>query len=193
MTFDDGTETEVGATQIADFTLFAGREISAEEYAELRESAALGSSKVRAMRILGSRNMSARQVEERLVSKGESSEIARETVEWLERIGAVNDEEYASAIVRHYIAKGYGLARIKSELFKRGIERDLWEKALSDLEGMEEAAFDFVVNKLQGAHGKDDIRRATNALLGRGYSYDEVRAAVRRYLEETGDTMDGEE
>ena len=41
-----------------------------------------------------------------------------------------DSEEYAAMIVRHYSAKGYGENRIKAELSRRGIARELWEDAL---------------------------------------------------------------
>ena len=162
-----------------------------EENEEIRENAAPGSSKERALRILGSRNLSAREMEKRLISKGETAGTAQQTVKWLEDIGAIDDKEYATLIVRHYISKGYGLARIRDELFKRGIDREMWDEALSDLDGMEDAAYEFVSKKLRGDCGKDDLKRAANTLCARGFSYEEARAAVNRYLESIEDTQGG--
>ena len=151
--------------------------------ADCNENADLNSAKARAMRILGNRYLSAREMEKRLINKGETAGTAQQTVQWLEDIGAVNDKEYAASIVRHYIAKGFGLARIREELYKRGIDREMWDEALSDLDGMEDAAYEFVEKRLRGESGKDELRRATNALCSRGFSYEEARAAVNRYLE----------
>ena len=152
------------------------------------EESELSSSKTRALRILGNRNLSAREIEKRLVSKGETAETAQQTVQWLEDIGMINDKEYASLIVRHYISKGYGLGRIREELYRRGIDRELWEEALADLDGMEDAAYAFISKKLDGECGKDEVRRATNALHARGFSYEEARAAANRYLAGFGET-----
>ena len=181
--FEDGAEIIVSAACIADFGIRPGRELSEDEYEQLREGAALDASKAQALRMLGRRSLSAREMEMRLISKGESAGTARQTVEWLESIGMVDDMEYAGMIVRHYIAKGYGAARVKNELFKRGIQRGLWEEAMSDLSGMEEAAHDFVAGRLKGDNGEDGLRRAAKALIARGFSYEEARAAVKKYLD----------
>jgi len=181
--FEDGTTLKVTPAQIADFDVYSGRELSGEEYAQLREGLEFSSAKARALRILGSRSLSASDMENRLKRKGESEEAAQQAVEWLENIGVINDEEYAAAIVRHYAANGYGKARIRNELFKRGIARDMWDEALSGLENMDDAADEFLEKRLKGSRDKDDIRRATDALCRRGFSYDEARAAVKRYLE----------
>jgi len=191
--FEDGAKTNVSAAQIADFGLFSGRDLSEGEYIELNEGLKLSSSKARAVRILGSRNLSSREMEKRLVSKGEPEGIARETVKWLEDIGAVNDEDYAATIVRHYCAKGYGLARIKDELYRRGIPRDMWDDALGGIDNMGEAAYDFLEKKLRGSRDKADIRRASDALYRRGFSYGEAREAVSRYLENTEENTEENE
>jgi len=149
-------------------------------------------SKVRAIRILGNRHMSSKEMEKRLISKGDAEDTARETVQWLENIGAVDDKEFAAAIVSHYSEKGYGLARIKDEMYRRGIPRDMWDDALTSLEDKDtdEAVQRFLEKKLKGSCDKDDLRRATDALCRRGFSYEEARTAVNRYLESVENTED---
>jgi regulatory protein len=144
--------------------------------------------KKRALRILGKRNMSAKEMEKRLTGKGETQEDARETVQWLVELGYINDEDYATLIVRHYSSKGYGIARIKDELFKRGIPRDMWEDKLAALgeADMEEAALEFLQKKLRGGNDEAELRRAKDALIRRGYSFGDARAAVNKYLETIG-------
>jgi len=146
----------------------------------------LESAKRRALKILGSRQMSAEDMYKRLISKGETEEDAAETVSWLERMGAIDDVRYAESICLHYSGKGYGLTRIKDELFKRGIPRQLWDEALTAVEEteMDDAAVEFLHKKLRGSVEKDDIRRATDALCRRGYSYEDARMAVKRYIED---------
>jgi len=144
----------------------------------------LESTKKRALRILGNRNFSEQEMYKRLVGKGESEGDASDTVRWLVELGYINDSDYATLIVRHYVAKGYGEARIKNELFKRGIPRDYWEEKLADIseDDQRDAAFEFLTKKLRGSDDKDDLRRASDALVRRGFSYDEAKAAVSKYL-----------
>ena len=144
----------------------------------------LESTKKRALRILGNRNFSEQEMHKRLVSKGESEENAAETVRWLVELGYINDSDYAALIVRHYSSKGYGEARIRNELFKRGIPREYWEEKLGEINEVDQndAAVEFLRKKLRGSDDKDDLRRASDALVRRGYSYDEARTAVSNYL-----------
>ena len=154
------------------------------------ESSEFESAKVRALRILGTRSLSMREIEKRLVGKGESVDIARQTVSWLEETGLINDMEYANSIVSHYISKGYGIARVKDELYKRGIDREMWEEALSGVGEMEDAACNYIEKKLKGSNDKDEMRRVTNALCRRGFSYEEACGAMNRYLESLEESED---
>jgi len=181
--FDDGSDIKVGAGQIAEFNLYSGRELTKEEYLALREGINRSLSKTRALRILGTRNLSAREVERRLIAKGEPSETARDTVEWLGNAGLVNDEEYAAGIVAYYSGKGYGAVRIRNELFSRGIPRELWEGAFNNLKKPEEAVGLYLEKKLRGSTEKEDIKKAVNSLCSRGFSYEEAKDLVRRYIE----------
>ena len=54
-----------------------------------------------------------------LFKKGATEEQAADTADWLETLGAVDDEGYAGVIVRHYGAMGYGPGRVKQELHGR--------------------------------------------------------------------------
>jgi len=143
------------------------------------------STKKRALKILGSRNFSEAEMIRRLTGKGESREDAEGAVRWLVELGYINDSDYATLIVRHYSGKGFGEARIRDELYKRGIPRDLWDEKLDELEKAEsnDAALEFLKKKLRGSDDKDDLRRASDALVRRGFGYNDARAAITRYLE----------
>jgi len=143
------------------------------------------STKKRALKILGNRNFSEQEMLKRLTGKGESHEDSEETVRWLVELGYINDSDYATLIVNHYSAKGYGLARIRDELYKRGIPRDTWDEKLAELddEDMLDTAIEFLRKKLRGSLDKDDLRRASDALVRRGYSYSDAKSAINRYIE----------
>lgn len=187
---DGGTEKlTITINQIADYSLFTGRELTDEEMESLRNDASRSGARAKALRILGDRNMSVREITDRLVAKGTGEETAEETARWLEDIGAVNDAEYASLIVRHYAAKGYGLSRVRNELYRRGIPRELWEDALAELSGTEEAAYALLRARLGGEKpDRARLKKATDALFRRGFTWDEIKSAVERYENETGES-----
>ncbi len=136
----------------------------------------------RALRLLEKRDYSRKALIGKLTEKGVSEEDAAETVDRLCEVGAVSDERCAELIVRHYSLKGYGERRIRDELFRRGIPRELWEQALSRLPETGDAAYRLLESRLRGSGGSpEDIRKAQNHLLRRGYSWEEIRAALERF------------
>ncbi len=181
--FSSGDRFQVNVALIADYSLYTGCLLDEAEFEALKKAAGLYAAKKRALRILGKRQMSRREIIGRLVDKGESPEAAEETADWLTQIGALNDNEYASAIVRHYSSRGYGEKRIRDELYKRGIDRELWEEALGALPEAEDSAYAYLASKLKGRPlEEDEQKRLTDALCRRGFSWDEARDAVQRYM-----------
>ena len=142
--------------------------------------------KTRALKILGSRNLSEKEMIKRLTDKGESTQNAEEVVAWLVELGYIDDNDYATLIVRHYTSKGYGTARICDELYKRGIPKELWDEKLEAINesDTEDATLAFLNKKLKGSTEKDDLRRAQDALVRRGFSYSEAKSAINKYIED---------
>ena len=105
----------------------------------------------------------------------------------MEELGYLNEEEYAERIVRHYAAKGFGERKLRDELYRRGIPRELWEEALSQIEDYTEAIDAFLEKKLKGSHDPKDVKRASDALARRGFRWPEISEALRRYGMEVWD------
>ena len=180
--FDSGESLTVTINQIADYSIFTGRVLSEEEFEELRGDAEKIAARTRALRMLGHRPMSRKEVTDRLTQKGTEEETAEETVDWLQNIGALNDEEYALQIVRHYSAKGYGIGRIKDEFYKRGVPKELWDAALEQKPDSEETVLKLLKSKLKSENpDRAEISKAANALYRRGFSWDEIKRAVNKF------------
>jgi regulatory protein len=182
--FEGGGSLRVTDAQVADYSLYTGRELDGDEYQSLTEAAGVSSARARALRILGTRGMSRQALIDRLAEKGEDADTARETADWLEKIGMLDDAEYARAVARHYAARGYGTRRIRDEFFKRKVARDMWDAALAELPEDGGALSALIESKLRGEQpDRAGQKRVTDALIRRGYSWDEVSAAMRRYLD----------
>lgn len=73
------------------------------------------------------------------MQKGERPEDAADAAVWLRELGAVDDEAMARRIVRRCADKGYGEARVRQELYAKGIPKQYWEDALEQLPDMADA------------------------------------------------------
>ncbi len=165
---------------IADSGIYEGKELSDEELSSLRAASSAASAKARALRILGARQLSKKEMTDKLLSKGETEKDTAEAVDFLERIGALDDKEYAAVIVRHYAAKGYGGRRIRDELYKRGVPRDLWEDALSEMPEEKSALDSIIASRAKGSMDRKELKKLTDMLMRRGFSWDEIKEALER-------------
>lgn len=184
---EDGGILRVTEEELLRFGLREGMELGEEGLEALRASAKTSQAKAAAARMIGSRALSKQELTRRLVKKGSDAADAQAAADWLEEIGAVDDENYAAALVRHYGGKGYGPARVREELRRRGVDRELWDSALEE---MPEAAeiLDKLLRKRGDLSDPKERRRASDALLRRGFGWEQVKAALGRYaeLEEDG-------
>ena len=179
--FDTGEELRVTLSNVTELGLCAGKTMDDEALETLRQRAARSKCRERALRIIGARPMSKKELRDRLVEKGETSENAEETVDWLRELRLLNDADYAGMVVRHYAAKGYGPGRIRNELYRRGVPRALWDDALEELPEQDDAIDRLLRKKLRGdVSDRDALRRATDCLYRRGFKSEDIRAAVER-------------
>ena len=178
---EDGTELESTLSAVTDLRLYSGRELDEDELSALRLASARSLSREKALELLSRRPMSRQELKSKLIRKGEDEEIAEYCAAWLCDNGLVNDEDYAAAVTRHYAAKGYGPGRIRSELSRRGVERELWDDALEHMPDNSAKLDKFIAARLKDPADRDQVRKVTAALYRRGHSWEDIRAALRRF------------
>ena len=182
---EDGACLKITEQELLDFGLRSGDELDEAVLGRLKEATGVSNARAAAADLIGKRAMSRRDLERKLREKGASEAEARYAAEWLEAIGALNDAEYAAALVRHCAQLGYGPARVREKLYEKGVPRELWEEALEELPADGGQVEDFLRSKLRGRiPDEKEKRRLTNALLRRGFPWGEVKAAWRRMGEE---------
>ena len=173
---------KVTENEVASFSLYSGRELEEDELAALQKAGSLSSAKARGARMLGERPLSRKELVRRLTEKGETPENAEAAADWLADIGALDEAGYARSVVRHYSGRGYGVQRIRQELYRRGVPREFWEDAMEERSDPEERITAFLNQKMHG-HENDpkQLKRAADALLRRGFRWEEIRAGLNRY------------
>lgn len=178
VTFDDGSKMGLYRQTVEDFALYSGKELDEQEAESLRTAAGQMSAKMRAVRIVSAASVSRRDLEARLVRKGEDPQQAKEAVAWMEDLHLVDDRATAEQVVSSCISKGYGLARAKQALYEKRIPKEYWDKALADYPDQTEKITAFLKSRLDADSDEKQIRRAVDALIRRGHSYVSVRRAL---------------
>ena len=178
VTFDDGSKMGLYRQTVEDFALYSGKELDEQEAEALRTAAGQMSAKMRAVRIVSASSVSRRDLEARLVRKGEDPQQAKEAVAWMEDLHLVDDRATAEQVVSNCISKGYGLMRAKQALYEKRIPKEYWDEALADYPDQTEKITAFLKSRLDADSDEKQVRRAVDALIRRGHSYGTIRRAL---------------
>ena len=190
MRFDNGSTLRLYRQTVEDFGIYPGKEMSEEEYRRLQDSAGQMSAKMRAVRIVSASNVSKRDLQQRLIQKGENPEQAKEAVRWMEELRLVNDRDTAEQVVHACISKGYGLQRAKQALYEKRIPKEYWNEALEDYPDQMDKILSFLRSRLDADSGDREVKKAVDALIRRGHSYGTIREALRNISLDSDEFME---
>jgi regulatory protein len=124
-----------------------------------------------ALRALRHRDLSARELEQRLRSKGFDESERAEALETLERTGLLDDVRFAEARARSLATRGAGDAAIRYALGLAGVERAVAEEAIQALEPEAERAGAIAARRGGGP-------KTARYLRGKGFSEEVVAGVV---------------
>jgi regulatory protein len=179
--FEDGSELKSTLSVVTDLRLFSGKDLDTEQLQELRLASGRALAREKALEYLSRRPMSRKELKDKLLQKGEDEDIAEYCVRWLADNGLLDDESYAASVARHYAAKGYGQGRVRTELSRRGINRELWSDAVEQMPDNSSKLDKFIAARLKDPEDKAQVRKVTAALYRRGYSWEDIRSAMSRF------------
>ena len=178
--FSDGTLMRLYRQTVEDFGLYTGKELTDEEMETLQESAGQMSAKMRAVRIVSASSVTKRDLEQRLVHKGEDPDQAKEAVQWMSELNLLDDSRVAEQVVQRCISRGYGLQRAKQALYEKKVPKQYWDDALADYPDQLEKIVVFLRDRLGEEYDERELKRAIDALMRRGHSYAVIRKALNR-------------
>ena len=181
LTLADGEEIKTTLGVVAAFRLYSEKELFDAELSELRAASSLALCKSRALEMINRRPLSKKELADKLREKGESAEDSESCAAWVEEIGLINEADYAGMIVRHYAEKGCGAGRIRTELFRRGIPRELWEDALTQMPEQSDKLQRYIASRLTDPEDRAQVKKVSDGLYRRGYSWDEIRHALEEF------------
>ena len=146
-----------------------------------------GTAKDRALRLLGVRDRSRRELEVRLLRAGFEQEEIDRALEDLAGAGLIDDERFAAAVVEHAMSgRLSGRRAVMTGLLSKGVDRGLAERALGRLTGTEEARAEALASRqahrLRALEPAVAFRRLSSLLIRRGFDPGLAFAAARRAL-----------
>lgn len=179
--FDDSSVMRLYKQTVQDFGLYPGLELSGDQMAKLRESAGAMSAKMRAVRIVAASSVSKKDLQQRLIRKGEDPRQAQDAVAWMADMKLVDDRRTAEQIVQKCIHKGYGLSRAKQALYEKQIPKAYWDEVLADYPEQTDAITAYLQTHLHDANDEKQLRKIIDALIRRGHNYSQIRRGLEKF------------
>ena len=178
---DDGGEILSTPGTVTELRLAVGRELDVEGLERLRRASLLALAREKALELVSRRPLSRRELAGKLRQRGFDADTAEACVAWIAEHGFIDEPGYAAAVVRHCAAKGFGAARVRAELMRRGIPRELLDEALAAMPEDGAKLDRLIAARLKDPADRDAVRKLSAALYRRGYSGEEIRAALARF------------
>lgn len=181
----------VGESLVARWHLYKGRELTADDVADIRAASSAERVMGDAYRLLGHRARSVEELRRRLLAREHDEAAVAEAIERLTADGFLDDAEFA----RSYVADkrrldGWGVERIRRGLRDLGVDPAVTEEALgagADDDGTELDRALAVLRKRGAPEQPLEAarRRAFQALQRRGFSSSTAYAALRIWVDES--------
>ena len=159
-----------------------GREFDDEELHDLIESSNERRAKEKALWLISYRSHSKKELRDK-ISRTCDRQSAEKAVERMEELGLVNDRDYAERCAQTLIfTKHMSKRGAAMELRRRGIESDLIDEALDEIEVDEREQIAAVIERKYPKIEVEKIRRRATAALQRlGYGWDDIKAVLNEY------------
>lgn len=166
--------------------LKAGMEIDRDSLNKINEAVLTRKARERALYLLSYRDHSRKQLFDKL-KRTSTDEIADIICDKMEEIALIDDEVYASKLAKYlFNTKHFSEIKVRYELKHAGIDDFIIEDAIAENLVDAKSAIITIINKKYSRKLDDvnSIKKTVAALMRLGFSYDDIKSAIREYTEE---------
>jgi len=187
---DDGRSFSIHKEVIAKYRLKSGMELNEDQLQYYIWEANVKTAVDLALRYLGYRTRTKKQLYDYLKRKEFDDPIVEKTIEKMEEYGFLNDEDFALRWVEsRKTGKPAGRRKIAYELKAKGIDNDVLESALDTLTEEEEQQqavklAEKTAMKYKHLPYRERMAKISQTLLRRGFDWEITERALRRLPED---------
>ena len=184
---EDGFLTSLSVETVLRYHLKEGMQVSDELLEEMKQEDTVKYAKEIGVAYVAYAPRTKRQLEQHLAKKGIDAHSIAQAVETLEKYSYRDDAAYVREFVRSYGEK-LGAGAMRQKLMERGVSRQVIEENLQLSQEGQQAAALALAQKLQRKYADQPEQKRRQkmfaALARRGFSYDDIRAALGELGEE---------
>ena len=160
-----------------------GSELTQDEIDKIKSDYDAFRTKHRAMDLLSRRSHSAKELEVKLMRKT-SKENAQSAVEKMQELGFIDDESFAISYANElWTRKHFSRSRIRRELLLKGVDSEVADVAVAELDGDERERIRTLIDKKYLSRMSDEKGRNSlfSLLVRLGYSYSDIRSVMGEF------------
>ncbi len=183
VTLEDGSELLLDTELLIIENIKVGSDIENTE--ELIYKSDFKRAKSRALWYLSRSDHSEKALYDKLVRGGFSEQASGDAVERMRELGLVNDEAYAARMAEYLMQSGISKREAEFKLINRGIPRELARSFTENDENEVEKIKYLLKHKYQNRlSDEEQVRKVFTALIRKGFSFGDVKEALKEYSEE---------
>lgn len=184
--FEDGACIPLYKGELRKHSIKVGEELSEEVYNSLTKDILYKRAKERALYILERSDKTKKQIEDKLAGGSYPPAIIDRVVNFLERYGYIDDENFARSYIKTY-SESRSLKVIEIKLMQKGVSRDIIKNVIEDF--VEEDDYnplpliEEIVRRKRFDYENADYKernKIVSHLLRKGFGYDDVMRVLKR-------------
>ncbi|MBQ4119915.1 MAG: regulatory protein RecX [Clostridia bacterium] len=186
LSFDDGSEALIDSDVCNESCLKVGADLSDNSLKELLEESDYRRAKSRAIWYLDRADHTEKGLYDKLIRGGFKKEAAAKVVARFIEVGLLDDCRFAENYAERLNASNYSKREILQKLTLKGVPYSVAKEVLADTDGDEQSKIKNLLEKKYQTklQRQDGAQKVFAALVRKGFSYSEVREALKSYIEE---------
>ncbi len=183
---DSGEELLLDKDVCAENRLDCDMSLCKEDIKELKAQSEYRRAKSRALWYLDRMDYTEKALFEKLLKAGFSKRASAEVLAKLTELGMVDDDRYAERLAERCAESNISKREAIHKMLLKGVPYELAKEKLDSLKTDEQAQ---ILSLLEGKYAykltqDNGIEKVYAALVRKGFSYSDVRAALKKYSEE---------
>ena len=134
---------------------------------------------------INKRRHTKKELVDKLIKKDYSVSVSNEVADYLEEAQYIDDSDYARRYILDAVKiKKHGSVRIKRDLSMKGVERQIIDRVMEDLElDTNSVLSDLIISKASNMDLNDEkqLNRLYGFLLRRGFKFSDINEALYEY------------
>ncbi|MBO5321589.1 MAG: regulatory protein RecX [Clostridia bacterium] len=186
LSLSNGEEILIDKDVCAEHSLDVDLELDCEELKELKFQSDYVRAKSRALWYLDRMDYSEKALFDKLVLKGFDKKASSAVIAKFVDLGLLDDRRYAERLCEKLLNSGNSKRAASQKMRQKGLSYDLCKEILEETAADEGDTLSRLIERkyLEKLSDKENYHKVYAALVRRGFSYSDVRNALKKYTED---------